>query len=105
MAYIPLTILCCLKGAGDGRTTSIHIESAAVDRNWYDATSDGDGGGRGVECGVQVACDMWTSQIVACDVSIQHTRRRRRVQHQCDIVWQDVGRAVRRSCRTCGERR
>ena len=92
---IPLTILCCLKGAGGGRTTSIHTEScqsAAVVREWCDATSDGDGGSRGSEGGVQVACDIRTSQIVACDVSIQLINwRRRRVPHQCDIVWEEGG--------------
>ena len=73
MMTIPLTILCCLKGAGGGRTTSIHVESCqstAVVREWCDATSDGDGSGRGGEGGVKVACDVRTSQIVACDVSI-----------------------------------
>ena len=74
MMTIPLTILCCLKEAGGGRTTSIHVEScqsAAVVREWCDTTSDGDGGSRGGEGGVQVACDVRTRQIVACDVFIQ----------------------------------
>ena len=86
--YNPLTILCCFKVAVCWRTAANHVEScqsAAVVKEWYDTTSDGDVGGRRGEGGVQVACDFWAGQIVAYNASIL-LQGRRRVPHQCDIV-------------------